>query len=187
MDRSTNFTIEVVDAAASRNAAFVDQLVHLVNEVYAVAEAGLWQAGTTRTSPSELAALITVGEIFVATDRDQNLVGSVQIRQPSDDMGEFGMLVAAPDRRSVGIGRSLVEFAEHLGRERGLRAMQLELLVPRDWQHPSKEFLRSWYGRIGYRVIDERDVADTHPHLAPLLATPCEFEVREKSLRPTSR
>jgi hypothetical protein len=28
--------------------------------------------------------------------------------------------------------------------------MQLELLVPRDWRHPSKEFLKSWYGRRGY-------------------------------------
>ena len=152
--------------------------------MYAVAEAGLWEEGTTRTSADELTGLIAAGEIFAATDRDQNLVGSVQIRQLSDDTGEFGMLVAAPDRRSVGVGRSLVEFAEHLGRERGFRAMQLELLVPRDWQHPSKEFLRSWYGRIGYRVIRHRDLADTHPHLAPLLVTPCEVEVREKPLPP---
>jgi GNAT superfamily N-acetyltransferase len=182
MDVSNAYTIEVVDAAAGRDAAFVDRLAHLVNEVYSIAEAGLWQQGTARTSSSELAALIDVGEIFMATDRDRNLVGCVQIRQISDDAGEFGMLVAAPDRRSAGIGRGLVEHAEELGRERGLRTMQLELLVPREWQHPSKEFLRSWYGRIGYVVIEHRKVADTHPHLGPLLATPCEFEVREKAL-----
>ena len=55
-------------------------------------------------------------------------------------------------------------------------------LVPREWRHPSKEFLKSWYGRIGYRVISTRRMDDTHPHLAPLLATPCDLQVYEKPL-----
>jgi hypothetical protein len=48
---------------------------------------------------------------------------------------------------------------------------------------PSKEFLRSWYGRIGYRLISTRRIDDAHPHLAPLLATACDLEVHEKPLR----
>ena len=30
--------------------------------------------------------------------------------------------------------------------------MQLELLVPRGWSHPTEQFLATWYTRIGYRV-----------------------------------
>ena len=48
------------------------------------------------------------------------------------------MLVAAPDQRGTGVGRALVAFAEQRSRERGLRAMQLELLLPRTWQHPTR-------------------------------------------------
>ena len=60
--------------------------------------------------------------------------------------------------------------------------MQLELLVPRAWRHPYKEFLKAWYRRIGYRHIRTGGIGDAHPHLAPLLATPCDVDVYEKPL-----
>jgi GNAT superfamily N-acetyltransferase len=111
-------------------------------------------------------------------------VGSVQIHQVAEDASEFGMLVAAPDRRGTGVGRALLDFTEERSRERELRAVQLELLVPRGWRHPSKEFLKSWYGRRGYRHVRTGQMEQTHPHLAPLLATPCDLEVHEKPLDP---
>jgi hypothetical protein len=60
--------------------------------------------------------------------------------------------------------------------------MQLELLVPRAWRHPSKVFLDGWYRRLGYHVIRTANVADAYPELAPMLATPCEFLIYEKPL-----
>ena len=65
--------------------------------------------------------------------------------------------------------------------------MQLELLVPRGWRHPSKEFLEAWYGRRGYRLIRTGSIDDAYPELAPLLATPCDLAVYEKPLRPGAR
>ena len=94
------------------------------------------------------------------------------------------MLVSAPEQRGSGIGRELVAYAERYARDRGRRAMQLELLVPRHGRHPSKDFLASWYARIGYRVLATRQVADAYPQLAPLLAVPCELLVYEKALSP---
>jgi hypothetical protein len=61
--------------------------------------------------------------------------------------------------------------------------VRLELLLPRDCRHPSKERLKAWYGRRGYRVVGTSSVEAAHPHLAPLLATPCELAVYEKPLR----
>jgi GNAT superfamily N-acetyltransferase len=156
-------------------------LADLINEVYAVAESGLWRAGAKRTTSAELAGLIRAGEIVVAT-RDDEILGCVRVHDVTADTSEFGILVADPEKRNVGVGNALLDFAEERSRERGMRAMQLELLVPREWSHPSKEFLKGWYGRRGYRPISTRRMDLAYPHLAPLLATPCDLEVHEKPL-----
>ena len=124
---------------------------------------------------------MAAGEIAVAT-RGGELAGSMQLHDVAEDTSEFGMLVAAPEHRGTGVGRELVAFAEDRSRARGLGAMQLELLLPRAWRHPSKEFLKAWYGRIGYRRLRSGGMAETHPQLAPLLATPCELAVYAKPL-----
>jgi len=175
--------VRLLEAAVSDDAALVAHLTDLVNDVYATAESGLWRDGAMRTKASELAGLIRAREIAVAT-RDGHIMGSVRIHEVSDDTSEFGMLVAAPSHRNTGVGRALVDFAERHSRGRGLRAIQLELLVPRGWSHPTKEFLKAWYGRRGYRIIRTGSVDDAYPHLAPLLATPCNLEVHEKPLQP---
>jgi GNAT superfamily N-acetyltransferase len=180
MDRA--IAVGLLDAAASRDIGLVERLTDLINDVYATAESGLWRDGATRTTASDLAGLIACGQIAVATTPDGQIVGSVHVHQVSDDTSEVGTLVAAPDHRGTGIGRDLLDFAEEHSRKQGMRAIQLELLVPRNWRHPSKEFLRSWYSRRGYRLIGTRRMDDTHPHLAPLLATPSDLEVREKPL-----
>jgi GNAT superfamily N-acetyltransferase len=169
-------------AANSRDARLVDHVTSLVNDVYATAESGLWRDGAPRTTAAELAELIRAEQIAVATRHGQ-IAGSVRLHDVADDLSEFGMLVAAPDQRGTGVGRALVAFAEEHSRERGLRAIQLELLVPRAWRHPSKEFLKAWYGRLGYRPVRTGSIDDTYPHLAPLLATPCDLDVYEKPLQ----
>jgi ribosomal protein S18 acetylase RimI-like enzyme len=180
----TNGNIEVglLDQAASRDAELVGRLVDLVNEVYADAERGLWQAGTTRTSHGDAAELIAAGQLAVARRGDDRIVGSVQVHQVAEDTSELGMLVAAPDARGAGIGRALVDFAERHSAEQGLQRIQLQLLVPRTWRHPSKELLSGWYTRLGYEIVRVVDLSDDYPHLAPRLATPCDLQVREKRL-----
>ena len=167
---------EVVD-----DVRLLDRLTGLVNDVYATAERGLWRDGTTRTTASELGALVGAGEIAVAA-RAGGIAGSLRLHDVADDASEFGMLVSAPDQRGTGVGRALVAFAERHSRERGLSRIQLELLLPRTWRHPSKEFLKGWYGRIGYRPIRTGSMHDAYPQLAPLLATPCDLAIYEKPL-----
>jgi GNAT superfamily N-acetyltransferase len=182
MTTNNETAVELLEAAAGCDAGLVDELAHLINGVYAIAESGLWREGFVRTTAPELAELIRERQIAVATRRG-DLVGSVRMHDVAGDTSEFGMLVAAPEQRSTGVGRALVDFAERSSRERGLRAMRLELLVPRDWSHPSKEFLKAWYGRSGYRMVHTRSFDDAYPRLAPMLATPCDLEVHEKPLQ----
>jgi ribosomal protein S18 acetylase RimI-like enzyme len=141
----------------------------------------LWKHGATRTKVDEVAGLIRTGEIAVAR-LDDRIVGSVRVQRLDERTGEFGMLVADPADRGVGVGRELVRFAEQKCRADGLGTMQLELLVPRDWTHPVKEFLAAWYTRIGYRVVRTGTIDEAYPELAPHLATPCDFVIYEKDL-----
>src|SRR4051794_15930577 len=120
----------------------------MINGVYAPAERGLWRRGATRTTASELAGLVAAGEIAVATRRG-DLAGAVRLRDVAADASELGMLAAASPHRGTGVGRALVDFAEESSRARGLRAIRLELLLPRAWRHPGKEALKAWYGRRG--------------------------------------
>ena len=163
--------------------ALAARVTDLVNRVYAVGEEGLWRNAATRTTIAEVAGMIDAGEIAIATVGDQ-LAGAVRVQVLPGDKGEFGMLAADFAFRGSGVGSALVEFSEQLTRRRGLRVMQLELLVPREWRHPSKVFLDEWYRRIGYRVVSSTRVEDLHPQLAPMLATPCRLDVYEKSLTP---
>jgi GNAT superfamily N-acetyltransferase len=173
--------IETLSPAHADDFDLMAAVTALINEVYEVAEEGLWAPGTTRTSRQEVASLTQAEEITVARLHEE-VVGCVRIQQLAATVCEFGMLAAAPKRRGTGIGRELVRFAEQYGREAGLDVMQLELLVPRRWSHPSKQFLADWYGRIGYRVVRTGSIDESYPELAPRLATTCDFVIYQKNL-----
>ncbi|MGI8334562.1 GNAT family N-acetyltransferase [Actinomadura scrupuli] len=173
--------VRPLPAAASTDTAVMEQVTELVNRVYSAAEEGLWIAGAARTTVGEIAGLTRAGEIAVAR-LDGRIAGCVRVRRLDGGTGEFGMLAADPGHRGSGVGRELVRFAERTCREGGLSVMQLELLVPRAWAHPSKEFLAGWYTRIGYRVVRRGTIDESHPHLAPLLATPCDVVIYHKAL-----
>jgi hypothetical protein len=67
-------------------------------------------------------------------------------------------------------------------RSHGVTAMQLELLVPKVWVHPDKERLRSWYTRLGYRVVRSAPFEQVAAHLASQIAAPCEFLIFRRPL-----
>ena len=173
--------VRMVPAAAADNTALVNELAALVNRVYARAEEGLWADGTLRTTPERFADVIAAGQIAVARAAER-IVGAVQIQRLDTGEGEFGMLVADPAHRGQGVGRELVRFAECWSRQQGIDTMQLEVLMPRHWTHPSKEFLKAWYTRIGYRPVRTGQFEQSYPELAPLLATPCDFVIYHKRL-----
>ena len=173
--------VGIEPAASAEDVPLVAAIAELINEVYVIAEAGLWVDGARRTDAREIAELVRWEELAVARI-DGRLVGVVRVHPLDAETAEFGMLAADPARRGIGIGRALVAFAEGWAVERGFARMQLELLVPTSWQHPSKQFLHEWYSRIGYRVVKTSTLGELYPELEPLLATSCDLVVYRKSL-----
>jgi GNAT superfamily N-acetyltransferase len=178
---ASNLRIEVLPATAAKDQRLVADITDLVNRVYDAAEAGLWLDGATRTTTGEMQEMVAAEQVALARMEGQ-AVGCIRIRELGDGVGEFGQLAADPVHRRKGLGRELVGFAEELCRERELAVMQLELLVPRGWSHPTKEFLHGWYTRIGYRPVRTVSIEESYPQLAPLLATPSVFVVYRKPL-----
>ncbi len=176
------FKIGFLSSVTAEDTGILAKLTDLINEVYAVAEDGLWTLGVTRTTAEEIAHLTHAGQIAVAV-LEERIVGCIRIQQLDEDMSEFGMLAAAPGHRGIGIGRELVRFAEQSSRDKGRGTMQLELLVPREWTHPAKEFLARWYVRIGYKAVRTGSTDEFHPNLSPLLATPCDFVIYRKDIQ----
>ena len=175
--------IAILPSAAADDAGITAALADLINEVYAVAEEGLWAAGTSRTTVEGVTELVRAGQIAVAQVRGQ-IVGCVRVQHLGGGVGEFGMLAVDPSQRSTGVGRELVRFAEQVVREQRCDTVQLELLVPRKWSHPSKEFLASWYARIGYAPVRVGAIEESYPDLAPFLATPCDFVIYRRNFEP---
>lgn len=182
-DPAGRIAVALLPASASDQPAWVARVATLINEVYAASEDGLWRDGAARTSRDEIAELTRAGQIAVAR-RAGRIVGCVRVRRYDASTGEFGMLAADPAHRGAGIGRELVRFAERTCRADGLRVMRLEVLVPRNRNHPAKQFLIGWYARMGYRLARTETADETYPELVPLLATPADIAVYHKALAP---
>lgn len=173
---TTRFPIE-----SDLGADNIKRLSDLINEVYDEAESGMWKRKGTRTNPAEVERLLRAQALILA-EIDGVLVGSVNVNLMSGGVGEFGMLVADRKYRGKGIGSALVKHAEKWAREHACHTMRLEILTPRHWTHPSKNFLRQWYSRIGYAPQTTEPFESMYPELVPELATECDFTVWHKSL-----
>ena len=173
--------IELLPAEAAADVDLMRQVAELINRVYAAAENGQWPPGTTRTSVAEIEALTGDGQIVVARLQGA-VVGAIRMQYLDADTGETGMLAADPAHRDLGIGRELRRFVTDLFRQRGITTLQIELLVPRGWEQPSKQFMAEWNERSGYRVVRTGQLEEQYPELAPLLVTPCDFVIYHKAL-----
>jgi len=131
------------------SASVIDHLATLINRVYDEAESGMWKRAGTRISKEEVAQRLQSRSVVLA-EINGSIVGAVSLMLMDSRTGEFGALVAGPAFRGRGIGSKLVEAAEAWAKSHALSRMRLELLTPRDWVHPGKQFLERWYSRRGY-------------------------------------
>ena len=173
--------IQSLSPAASADDVLVERVTDLVNTAFAEAEAGMWGGGAARTGRERMAGLILAGQLVLAT-RCGRAVGCVRVQRLDAATGELDMLASDAGRRRSGIGRELVHYAEQRCAGEGCTTMRLGLLVPRDWTHPAKQCLAGWYDRMGYRVVHNGPVQDSHPELVARLATPCDFLIYHKQL-----
>ena len=154
-------------------------LVSMINKVYQESESDIWKVGHERIALLRMIEIIAKGELLLAVT-DSEICGCIHLEPMDDVMAKFKMLVANPKFKGQGVGSMLVNYAEEVARVNGANKMQLELLVPTDFEQPDKIFLNSWYTRIGYQKTEERDVEYLNPGLSKLLKTGCVAEIYHK-------
>lgn len=166
-------------------AADVEAVVALVESAY---RGDASRAGWTteadlldgqRTDVAAVTSLVGTpdSEVLLA-ERGGVLVGCCQLERHGSAAAYFGMFAVAPDRQGTGIGRWLIQEAEHRAMTRhGATTMRMTVLRQR-------VELIAWYERLGYFATGER-VA--FPYGDERFGVPrrddLEFVVLEKELR----
>ncbi len=155
----------------------IEYLVALINNVYEKAETGLFVPGVQRITNVQLNVLVQNNNLMVA-ELAGKIVGCIAIYKQDINTAMFGMLVSHPDHRGIGIGSTLISAAEAWARENNCIVMHLELLAPKNWTHDHKEFLKSWYIRLGYepQITKKFEKED-------ILVTEYSFTIYEKILK----
>ena len=156
-------------------------LVQMINEVYIESEGNIWKDEHQRITPERLNEIIELKELLLAF-HDNEICGCIHLEPIDSTAYKFKMLVANPKFKGKGVGSILVNYAEQEAVRLGAKTMQLELLVPTDFEHSDKVFLHNWYSRIGYEKIAEHDVDFVHAGLSKLLKTGCVAKVYQKNL-----
>ncbi len=125
-----------------------------------------------RTTLREVVALLQHDHFLLAEDADR-IAGCVHIKV-NGKRGYFGMLSVHPDAQGRGLGRQLVDAAEHFCSNAGCTVMDLHVVNLRRELPP-------WYRRLGYAE------AGTEPFPDPgKTRLPCHFIIMSKPLTPLS-
>lgn len=179
--QNKSFSAEFLAPSAADNSPVIAELTDLVNSVYEKSEAGLWVEGAARRQESEMRDLIRAGEIAVVRNEGK-IVGCIRVHRVDKNTMVFGTLAVRSDDRGAGIGKKLIQLSEKWVADSGATKMRLNILVPKSGTVPDKEFLKKWYGEMGYQMVRQSAADVVEPALHKLLAQPCEFLVYEKKL-----
>lgn len=131
-----------------------------------------------RIGIEELDALLADPAVTILTARDAGaLVGCVAVTRKDKTLGYLGMLCVLPTLQSGGLGRKLLDAAEHHGRAIGIARMEMTVI-------DSRESLIAWYVRRGYAFTGEtRPFHELRPADAET-GSQITFVVLEKPLGP---
>ncbi|KAI0874737.1 hypothetical protein GGS24DRAFT_327195 [Hypoxylon argillaceum] len=188
-DSSTrkDVSIEIPPASSAEDEAFVREIASIINIEYRWGEAGVVVDGTQRSTLAEVAAQLRARQLTVAfltsPAGHRTAAGCIHVKKISATHGTLGLLAVRSEHHGSGLARDLVRFGEdHCRRALGLRAMQIELLVPTAAESPHKVRLQAWYEKMGYVLVSMGDFGADYPHMVPLLLGPTDYRVFEKSL-----
>lgn len=158
-----------------------ENIIPLANQVYYDSEREFWKEGYYRIDEPAYKEYVENEWLWVG-ETDEQIVGCVLLKPVDQTTTSFSMLICHPDHRKKGIGKRLVRFVFEEAVRGGYEKMQLELLSPANWVHVEKEFLKTWYGSLGFTLIKEVDFLDYYPEHGRFMKCPLIFSLYEMAL-----
>ena len=156
-------------------------IISLANQVYYSSEKEFWKEGYYRLNEEEFNDHIKSNSLFIG-ELENEIVGCILMKQVDSNTSSFSMLICDPKHRKKGIGKTLVNHVLTTAKINGNKKMQLEILSPLNWVHTEKEFLKTWYKSIGFKLIKEVDFLDYYPTHDKFMKCPLLFSLYEKDL-----
>ena len=156
-------------------------IISLANQVYYTSEREFWKEGYYRIDEQEYNHHLNNNLLFVG-ELENEIVGCILMKQIDKTTTSFSMLICHPNHRKKGIGKTFVNHVLKTAKEKGYQKMQLEILSPLNWVHKEKEFLKSWYSSIGFKLIKEVNFLDYYPTHDKYMKCPLLFALYEKDL-----
>jgi len=156
-------------------------IIPLANSVYYSSEKDFWKEGYYRIDQQEFEYHLNNNQLFIG-ELENEIVGCILLKQVNKETCSFSMLICHPKHRKKGIGKTLVNHVLSTAKEKKYKKMQLEILSPLNWVHQEKEFLKTWYKSIGFKLIKEVDFLDYYPSHDKYMKCPLLFSLYEKDL-----
>ena len=156
-------------------------VISMANQVYYDSERDFWKEGYYRIDEKEFNHFIKNQWLYLA-EQNLALIGCVLMKPVDEITTSFSMLICHPDHRKKGVGKTLVNHVFKTAEEKGYQKMQLEILSPIHWVHQEKEFLKSWYSSIGFKLLKEVNFLDYYPTHDKYMKCPLLFSLYEKDL-----
>lgn len=145
----------------------------IINEAYKSDEAGIWIKDFSRTNLEEISSYIKKEEMF-GWFKNKQLVSVIRIESINNE-AHLGMVSIKKAYKGEGIPSMLFKHTHELLLDRGVQKVNLDLLMPKNWKHPNKEKLFSWYSRLGYEMQNETPFEEVFKEGLKFLATDCKF------------
>ena len=163
-----------------------ERLYDIVIIAYRETEKEVWGENYVRISKDDFKKHISAGEILVARNEEERVVGGVRCFQLRDGIWSFSLLGADFNEKGKGIGRALINAVEERALAQGGHSINIEILRAKDINTEFKTILSNWYQRLGYDYIKALDVYEVYdlPEKWSKLVNPSVFDCFQKKLTP---
>lgn len=99
--------------------------------------------------PAHLAVKYDNGDLFFTYQVDAMDIGYLHLEPIGSDVLKIQKVYVHPDFHGRGIGRELIIFTEHIARQQGRDALELQV----NRGNPALQF----YQHLGFSIVDEQD------------------------------
>lgn len=162
------------------------RLYEIIIIAYRETEKEVWGENYVRITLEEFKELIKLGEILIARNKENKVVGGIRCFHLREKTWSFSLLGADFNEKGKGIGRELIKAVEERAKANDGDTVNIEILRAKDIDTEFKLRLSSWYQRLGYEYVKAVDVFEVYdnPEKWARLVNHSVFDCYQKTLTP---